>query len=162
MADPSLAFPRTPLQARAGPGMGVRLAGGWQVTVRLQPDGRTVEAACDETGSLAGLVVSPHLRIVSTGRGWRGITRDASGATLWRALAVGHFPAGHSQPAVTFTHRLRGARATVQPGTAGGLWMAADGLWVAAITGRCTAVRCSVGSSAWARRLTLVKTRRSP
>ncbi len=140
----------------------VCLPGVWQVTVWLQSDGRRVVELCDRHGSLAGLIVSTRLPIVSIDWGWRGIFRDANGARRWWALAAGHFPAADSQPVVTFTRGLRRPRRTAEPGMIGGLWMAASGLWVAAVTGRYSAVGCSLASSATARRLTPITARRAP
>jgi hypothetical protein len=63
-----------------------------------------------------------------------------------------------SRPAA-FPRRPHG---TPQPTVAGGLWMAVDGLSAAATLGLYATAWCPVGSSARARRLTAVKTRREP
>ena len=147
----------------------VRLAvSGWRIRWRLQPDGRTVIEVCDETGVLTGLVVGTRLPIVSADAGWRGKARGADGAKWWWALAIGHVPAGAGRPAVTFTRgwpgRPRARRTTVRPATTGGLW-------VAAVTGRYTTVRCQLTSLEPARltaaaqpacRLAPVATRHAP
>jgi hypothetical protein len=134
---------------RAGSEIHVRLAvSQWGIRCRLQPDGRTVIEVSDETGVLAGLVVSTRLPIVSTDAGWRGITRGAGDARRWWALAIGHAPAGAGRPAVTFSRgrpgRRRARRTTVHPATVGGLW-------VAAVPGRYATVRCQLSSPQSAR-----------
>ncbi len=80
-------------------------------------------------------------------------------ARWWWALAAGHAPAGDSRPAVTCTP---GLRCKVQPGVAGGLWMAVDGLWAAATIGLYTVARCSARSPARARRLIPMTTQGEP
>jgi hypothetical protein len=120
----------------------VRLAvNGWCIRRHVQPDGRMVIEVSDETGVLTGLVVGTRLPIVSADAGWRGIARGAGGARLWWALAIGHVPAGAGQPAVTFTRGRPGSRharrTTVRPAPVGGLW-------VAAVFGRYTMVRCQL------------------
>jgi len=147
----------------------VRLAvSGWRIRWRLQPDGRTVIEVCDETGVLTGLVVGTRLPIVSADAGWRGKARGADGAKCWWALAIGHALAGTGRAAVTFTGGMPGSRrarrTTVRPATTGGLW-------VAAVTGRYTTVRCQLTSLEPARltaaaqpacRLAPVATRHAP
>jgi len=80
---------------------------------------------------------------VSADAGWRGVTRGAGGARRWWALAIGHVPAGAGPPAVTFTRgrpgSRHGRRTTVRPASMGGLW-------VAAVFGRYTMVRCQLTS----------------
>ena len=92
---------------------------------------------------LTGLVVGTRLPIVSADAGWRGVTRGAGGARRWWALAIGHVPAGAGPPAVTFTRGRPGSRharrTTVRPAPMGGLW-------VAAVFGRYTTVRCQLTS----------------
>jgi hypothetical protein len=147
----------------------MRLAvSGWCIRCHVQPDGRTVIEVIDEAGVLTGLVVGTRLPIVSADAGWRGTTRAAGGARHWWALAIGHVPAGAGRPAVTFTRgwpgRPRARRTTVRPATTGGLW-------VAAVTGRYTTVRCQLPSLEPARltaaaqpacRLAPVTTRHAP
>lgn len=129
---------------RGGSGSCVRLAvSGWCIRRHVQPDGRAVIEVSDETGVLTGLVVGTRLPIVSADAGWRGISRAAGGARQWWALAIGHVPAGAGPPAVTFTRGRPGSRharrATVRPALMGGLW-------VAAVLGRFTTVRCQLTS----------------
>ena len=130
--------------SRGGSGSWVRLAvNGWYIRRRVQPDGRTVIEVSDETRVLTGLVVGTRLPIVSADAGWRGVTRGAGGARRWWALAIGHVPAGAGLPAVTFTRgrpgSRHGRRTTVRPAPMGGLW-------VAAVFGRYTTVRCQLTS----------------
>jgi hypothetical protein len=155
--------------SRAESGSCMRLAvSGWCIRCHVQPDGRTVIEVIDEAGVLTGLVVGTRLPIVSADAGWRGTTRAAGGARHWWALAIGHVPAGAGRPAVTFTRgwpgRPRARRTTVRPATTGGLW-------VAAVTGRYTTVRCQLTSLEPARltaaaqpacRLAPVTTRHAP
>jgi hypothetical protein len=129
---------------RPGSEICVRLAvSGWRIRWRLQSDGRTVIEVCDETGVLTGLVVGTRLPIVSADAGWRGKARGADGAKWWWALAIGHARAGTGRAAVTFTRGMPGSRrarcTTVRPAPIGGLW-------VAAVTGRYTTVRCQLTS----------------
>jgi hypothetical protein len=95
--------------------------------------------------------------------GWPAGNRPCPGqmgcAGWWWALAAGHAPAGDYRPAVAFT---RGLRCKVQPATAGGLWMAVDGLWAAAVIGLYTVAWCSAGSPSRARRLIPVTTPGEP
>ncbi|HEX2819157.1 MAG TPA: hypothetical protein VHO07_03165 [Streptosporangiaceae bacterium] len=119
---------------RGGPPLRVRLpAGGWQAGFRAQHDGRTVIEVTGQDGSLAGLVASSRLPVLSADAGWCGTAREPDGGRRWRALAIGHVPAGQGQPSVTFTRRLPGARrAAARPDAVDGLWVTIDGLWVAA------------------------------
>jgi hypothetical protein len=131
--------------SRAGSSSCVRLAvSGWSIRCHVQPDGRTVIEVSDETGVLTGLVAGTRLPILSADAGWRGTTRGAGGARRWWALAIGHVPDGAGRPAVTFTRRRPGSRrphrTTVRPATMGGLW-------VAAVIGRFTTVRCQLTSA---------------
>ena len=146
---------------RAGPPLRVRLpAGGWQVGFRAQHDGRTVIEVTGQDGSLAGLVASSRLPILSVDAGWCGAASERDGGRRWWALAIGHVPAGQGQPSVTFTRRLPGARRTaVRPDAVDGLWVTVDGLWVAAAAGRYTAVRCAAGPVTLTRRLRPVAAR---
>ena len=127
-------------------------AGGWQVGFRVQRDGRTVVEVTDADGTLAGLVASSRLPILSIDAGWRGCTRDPAGDRRWWALAIGHVPAEAAQPSVTFTL----ARGTIRhgrrlsaalPRAAESLWVVRDGLWVAAATGHYSLVRLTTQSS---------------
>ena len=149
---------------RAGPQIRVRLpAGGWQVGFRAQHDGRTVIEVTGQDGSLAGLVASSRLPILSVDAGWCGAAREPDGGRRWWALAIGHVPAGQGQPSVTFTRRLPGARrAAARPEAVDGLWVTVDGLWVAAAAGRYTAVRCAAGPVTLTRRLRPVTARLAP
>ena len=117
---------------------------GWQVAFRAQHDGRTVIEVTGQDGSLAGLVASSRLPILSVDAGWCGAAREPDGGWRWWALAIGHVPASQDQPSVTFTRKLPGARrAAVRPDAVDGLWVTVDGLWAAAAAaGRYTAVRC--------------------
>src|ERR1700733_8206507 len=149
---------------RGGPQIRVRLpAGGWQVGFRTQHDGRTVIEVTGQDGSLAGLVASSLLPVLSVDAGWCGAAREPAGGRRWWALAIGHVPVGQGQPSVTFTRRLEGARsAAVRPDAVDGLWVTVDGLWVAAAAGRYTAVRCAVGPVTLTRRLRPVTARPAP
>ena len=149
---------------RADPPLRVRLpAGGWQVGFRAQRDGRTVIEVTGQDGSLAGLVASSRLPILSVDAGWCGAAREPDGGRRWWALAIGHVPAGQGQPSVTFTRRLPGPRRTAaRPDAVDGLWVTLDGLWVAAAAGRYTAVRCAAGPVTLTRRLRPVTARRAP
>ena len=136
-----------------GPPIRVRLpAGGWQVGFRVQRDGRTVVEVTDADGKLAGLVASSRLPILSIDAGWRGCTRDPARDRRWWALAIGHVPAEAGRPSVTFT-RARGAlRAGRRPSAAlpravEGLWVARDGLWVAAVAGHYSLARLTTPAS---------------
>jgi hypothetical protein len=127
---------------RSDAGARTRLAvSRWRIVWRVQPDGRTVIEVCDETGELTGLIVGTRLPIVSADAGWRGVTRGGDGGRRCWALAIGHAPAGVGRPAVTFTRGRAGSRrarrATVRPDIMGGLW-------VAAVLGRYTTVRCQL------------------
>jgi hypothetical protein len=123
---------------RGGPPLRVRLpAGGWQAGFRAQHDGRTVIEVTGQDGSLAGLVASSRLPVLSADAGWCGTAREPDGGRRWRALAIGHVPAGQGPPSVTFTRRLPGARrAAARPDAVDGLWVTIDGLWVAATATR--------------------------
>jgi hypothetical protein len=125
---------------------------GWRIGWRLQPDGRTVIEVTDQDGSLAGLVASTRLPLLSVDGGWRGAGRGARGAWRWWALAIGHAPAGDGV-VVTFTRSLpgrrRARRTTVHPATR-------DGLWVAVVAGRYTTAHCHTPAAASALRLTPV------
>jgi hypothetical protein len=103
---------------RAGPPLRVRLpAGGWQVGFRAQHDGRTVIEVTGQDGSLAGLVASSRLPILSVDAGWCGAASERDGGRRWWALAIGHVPAGQGQPSVTFTRRLETELAVDSPST---------------------------------------------
>ena len=154
-------------QGNAGPIVQVRLpvraglpVGGWQAAFRVQPDGRTVVEVTDAGGSLAGLVASTRLPLLSIDAGWRGSVPVAGRGRQWWVLAIGHAPAREGRPVVTFTRRARrGGRghAPRPPDTVDGLWIAHDGLWVAAASGRYMLVRLSVGSTTCVQRLHPVK-----
>jgi hypothetical protein len=145
-----------------GPPVRVRLpAGGWQVGFRVQRDGRTVVEVTDAGGTLAGLVASTRLPILSIDAGWRGCTRDPAGDRRWWALAIGHVPADAGQPSVTFTHArgaIRRGRSpfAALPRAVEGLWVTRDGLWVAAAAGHYSLVRLTTHSSTRLQRLHLV------
>jgi hypothetical protein len=140
---------------RVGSQFRVLPVGGWQVGFRVQQDGRTVMEVTGEDGSLTGLATSSRLPILSINAGWYGATREPDGGRRWWALAIGHVPAGEGQPSVTFTRRLPGAhRAAARQEDVDGLWVTPDGLWVAAVAGRYTVVRCTVGPSTLTRNLT--------
>jgi hypothetical protein len=113
----------------ADPPLRVRLpAGGWQVSFRAQLDGRTVIEVTGQEGSLAGLVASSHLPILSVDAGWGGAAREPDSGRRWWALAIGHVPAGRGQPSVAFTRRLPGARRTAaRPDAVNGPWVTVDG-----------------------------------
>jgi hypothetical protein len=148
-----------PATDQFGPPIQVRLpAGGWQVGFRVQRDGRTVVEVTDANGTLAGLVASSRLPILSIDAGWRGCTGDLAGDRRWWALAIGHVPAEAGQPSVTFT-RARGALrpgrrpAAALPRPVEGLWVARDGLWVAAAAGHYSLVRLTTHASTRLQRL---------
>jgi hypothetical protein len=115
-----------------GPPVRVRLpAGGWQVGFRGQMNGRIVVEVIDPGGSLAGLVASTRLPVLSIDAGWSGSAPGLAGVRQWWALAIGHVPAGAGQPAVTFTRqtgRARRGRMALPPEAVDGLWVAHDGL----------------------------------
>jgi hypothetical protein len=142
-----------------GPPIRVRLpAGGWQVGFRVQRDGRTVVEVTDADGALAGLVASSRLPILSIDGSWRGCTRDPSGARRWWALAIGHVPDGAGQPSVTFARRGSGTPhgrrlSAALPRAVEGLWVARDGLWIAAAAGYYSLVRLTVRSTTHVQRL---------
>ena len=95
---------RVPVAGHFGPPIRVRLpAGGWQVGFRVQRDGRTVVEVTDADGTLAGLVASSRLPILSIDAGWCGCTRGPAGDRRWWALAIGHVPA-RGRPAVRYLH----------------------------------------------------------
>ena len=144
----------------AGPLVQVRLpAGGWQVGFQVQREGRTVVEVTDPGGSLAGLVTSTRLPVVSIDAGWSGSASGLAGVKEWWALAIGHVPTRAGQPAVTFTRRTRRARRgriAPLPEAVDGLWVAHDGLWIAAAAGRYTHVRLTARSVTQVQRLRLV------
>jgi hypothetical protein len=128
----------------------VRLpAGGWQVGFRLQPGGRTVVEVTEKDGSLAGMVTSSRLPILSVDAGWAGFSRVRGGDGQWWALAIGHVSAGAGQPDVTFSRGQFDGRLgrAAFPDVVDGLWVVHDGLWVAAASGRYTTVRLAVRSA---------------
>jgi len=144
----------------------VRLpVGGWRVGLRVQPDGRTVVEVTDAGGSPAGLAVSSRLPILSIDAAWTGFSPEPGPGPGpgpgggWWALAIGHASATVGPPAVTFacgTRAGRRRRGTVPPGTPGtvdGLWVAHDGLWVAAAAGHYTQVRLTAGAATRVQRL---------
>ena len=142
---------------QAGPPVRVRLpAGGWQVGFRVQQGGRTVVEVTDAGGSLAGLITSTRLPLLSIDASWSGSVPVPGGDRQWWALAIGHSPAGAGQPVVTFTRRARRAlrgHAALPPDVVDGLWVAHDGLWVATATGRYTLVRLTARSATRVQRL---------
>jgi hypothetical protein len=148
-----------PATDQFGPPIRVQLpAGGWQVGFRVQRDGRTVVEVIDAGGTLVGLVASSRLPILSIDAGWRGCTRDPAGDRRWWALAIGHVPAEAGQPSVTFT-RARGALrpgrrpSAALPRPVEGLWIARDGLWVAAAAGHYSLIQLTTHSSTRLQRL---------
>jgi hypothetical protein len=159
---------RIPARGHFGPPIRVRLpVGGWQVGFRVQRDGRTVVEVTDTDGTLAGLVASSRLPILSIDGSWRGCTRDPAGDRRWWALAIGHVPAEAGQPSVTFTRRGRsiphGHRpAAALPRAVQGLWVARDGLWIAAAAGYYSLVRLTGQSTTHLQRLQPVPEHRRP
>lgn len=147
-----------------GPQLRVRVpAGGWQVGFRTQHEGRTVIDVTGPDGSLAGLVASSRLPILSVDAGWCGAARAPDGGRQWWALAIGHVPVGDGQPSVTFTRRLPGARTAASPSDAvDGHWVNVDGLRVAAAAGHYTAVRCAAGPVTLTQHLGPVTSRLAP
>jgi hypothetical protein len=146
-----------PTVMSAGPQVRVRLpAGGWQVGFRFQLDGRMVVEVTDPGGSLVGLVASTQLPVLSIDGGWIGSAPGLAGVRQWWALAIGHVPAGTGQPAVTFTRRIRRGRIALPPGAVDGLWVAHDGLWIAAAAGHYTHVRLTARSVTQVQALRLV------
>jgi hypothetical protein len=150
---------RVPATGHFGPPIRVRLpAGGWQVGFRVQRDGRTVVEVTDADGLLAGLVASSRLPILSIDAGWCGFSQGPAGGRRWWALAIGHVPAEAGQPSVTFTRRRSGIPHGRRPSAAlprpvEGLWVARDGLWVAAAAGRYSLVRLTARSTTHLQRL---------
>jgi hypothetical protein len=149
---------RIPATDHFGPPIRVRLpVGGWQVGFRVQRDGRTVVEVTDTDGTLAGLVASSRLPILSIDASWRGCTHDPAGDRRWWALAIGHVPAEAGQPSVTFTrgggiwHARRPSAAL--PRAVEGLWIARDGLWIAAVAGHYSLVRLTAQSTTHLQRL---------
>jgi hypothetical protein len=152
-ASPATAGPMAARSAvtAARPQISARLpAAGWQIRWRRQPDGRTVLEVTDQAGNLTDLVASTRLPVTSAGGAWRGTRRTAGGSRQRRALAIGHACTPDGPLTVTFTRRAR--RTTIHPATV-------DGLWVAAVTGPCTAARCHTPAAAPARQLMPVTTR---
>jgi hypothetical protein len=150
---------RVPAAGHSGPPIRVQLpAGGWQVGFRVQRDGRTVVEVTDAHGTLAGLVASSRLPILSIDGGWCGYSHAPAGDRQWWALAIGHVPAEAGQPSVTFTRRRSGLRHDRRPCAAlpravEGLWVARDGLWVAAAAGHYSLVRLTAQSATQLQRL---------
>ena len=114
----------------------------------------------DAGGTLAGLVASSRLPILSIDAGWRGCTRDPAGDRRWWVLAIGHVPAEAGRPSVTFTRaRARGVTrygrrpSAALPRAVEGLWVASDGLWVAAAAGHYSQVRLTTQASTQLQRL---------
>jgi hypothetical protein len=130
------------------------MASGWRIRWQRQPGGRTVIEVSDQDGTLAGLVASSSLPLVSVDGGWRGSSRGPGrGRQRW-ALAIGHAAGG--AVAVTFTRRWPGRQrtgcTTVHPAVV-------DGLWVAAVAGRYTAAWCHTPAATSALRLAPVAVR---
>ena len=153
---------RRPWSAAMLPGspISVRMpAGGWHVGLRLQSDGRTVVEVTEEDGSLAGMVTSSRLPIVSVDAGWTGVSRASGGDRQFWALAIGHVPAGAGQPDVTFRRGQLGGRLgrTTFPDALHGLWLVHDGLWVAIASGHYATVQLSVRSTVRTLRLKPVR-----
>jgi hypothetical protein len=150
---------RIPATGHFGLPIRVRLpASGWQVGFRVQRDGRTVVEVTDTDGTLTGLVASSRLPILSIDASWRGCTRDPAGDRRWWALAIGHVPAEAGQPSVTFTCRGSGIRqgrrpAAALPRAVEGLWVARDGLWIAAAAGHYSLVRLTAQATTRLQRL---------
>jgi hypothetical protein len=144
----------------------VRLpAGGWQVGFRARPDGRTAVEVTDPDGSLACMVNSIRLPLLSIDGGWVGCACGPPGGRQWWALAIGRVPAGAGRPAVAFTRRTRRARPghlAMPPEAVDGLWVVHDGLWVAVAVGHYTHVRLTVPSVTRVQRLRLVNPRSLP
>lgn len=133
--------------------------GGWQVGFRVQREGRTVVEVTDPGGSLAGLVTSTQLPVLSINAGWSGFAPDLAGVRQWWALAIGHVPAGTGQPDVTFirrARRTRRGRMTLPLEAVDGLWIAHHGLWIAAAAGHYNHVRLTSRSVIHVQRLRLV------
>ena len=146
-----------PMVMRTGPPVRVRLpAGGWHVVFWAQPGGRTAVEVTDPAGSTIGWAASTLLPAVSIDAAWSGWVRGSEGSRQCWALAIGHAPAEPDQPTVTFSRRTRGSRSALPRETVDGLWVAHDGLWVAATTGRYTHVRLTARSATHTRRLSLV------
>jgi hypothetical protein len=138
----------------AEPPVQVRLpSGGWQVGFRTRPDGWTVVEVTDPDGTLAGLVASAAVSILSIDAGWAGWVAGPDGGRRWWALAIGHAPPATDQPAVTFIRGTGRGRLKLPPQTVDGLWLVHDGLWVAAATGHYTHVRLTALSVTRLRRL---------
>src|SRR5260370_18360264 len=89
---------------RAGPPLRVRLpAGGWQVGFRAEHDGRTVIEVTGQDGSLAGLVASSRLPLLSVDAGWGGEAREPDRRRRRGALALRPPPPRPGPPARPFT-----------------------------------------------------------
>jgi len=91
--------------------------------------GRTVVEVTEEDGSLAGMVTSSRLPILSVDTGWAASAAPAVGRSVV-GLAIGHVPAGAGQPDVTFSRRQFGGRLgrAAFPDVVDGLWVVHDGL----------------------------------
>lgn len=114
----------------------------------------------DAGGSLAGLVASTRLPLLSIDAGWCG-----SVPRRWRGQAMvgagDRACPGQGRPAGGDLYPPAASRGRGHvlrpPDTVDGLWAAHDGLWVAAASGRYTLVRLSVGSATCVQRLHPVK-----
>jgi hypothetical protein len=79
---------------RAGPPLRVRLpAGWWQVGFRTQHDGRTVIEVTGQDGSLAGLVASSRLPILTVDAGWGGGSMRHMSVAAAGLVALAAWPA---------------------------------------------------------------------
>jgi hypothetical protein len=142
----------------------VRLpAGGWQVGFRAQHDGRTVIKVTGQDGSLAGLVASSRLPILSVDAGWGGAARESDGGGRWWALAIGHVPAGRASrpsPLPAGCPARAAPRRGQMPWTGSGSLL--TGCGSPPPPGRYTAVRCAAGPVTLTRRLRPVTARLAP
>jgi hypothetical protein len=96
----------------------------------------------DAYHDLAGLTASTGHPRNSVDAAWRGHRYDAGTGRRWWALAMGHADVDLS-PTVTFVGRLpRGyaRRTTITP-------IVVDGLWIAVLSGRHSAVALQQGAS---------------
>jgi hypothetical protein len=131
---PRLALPRPGSSTTGG------LPGGWLLRHYVRSNGRSVFEILDAHHDLAGLIASTDQLRNSVDTAWRGHRNDAGVGRRWWALAMGHVDVDAS-PSVTFVDRLPhgcARRTTITP-------IVVDGLWIAVVVGRHSAVTLRTG-----------------